>query len=691
MYAPPDLDIPSALRHRLAIGTDAPDDVIDRVAEQFDVDPEELDLSDALDDRERDMVTWPAITDCDRLDRAFATLDHSCIVARQHYACCRTCGTDEIHQDVARLRYHRRRVDGYAFYHQQDTDHAIVDGVLHVRFDGSPEHPAGEIGERVVAALRAEGLDATWDRDPEHTIQVAMRWQRRRPIAGVGPAVPSVDRLVSAWCEALQRAVRSELASTRTALIAHALEAHAPAATAAWIEIADDPILRAWFACKRSDWEAWREAWRRAPYDETLVELIARFGIADPIVRELAIGKCIQLADDLGGSVAPAWVYASDPRNAEQGQRLRELLECDSAGSRHQHHELGIRAALWASGDEPQLDRILADYQAATVVTWNATPTLFRAARSANDVHRLYATTRALGPAVEQLLALQRVDEAQALARAHLTDGFAAVEAGWLAGLPRDELRAALFAKDQDFDEAYTLGLLTDGEREHANVLTAVLADDPVRAIDELLAKIAATIVETNRESRERYLAGGLPDRPARSAHIVEGALAAWTPDLDRQAQIRIRRHAKTLLDQAAHVIRAGRPAEGRELLDRALAPLRTAYGLRVYGLEDRIVIAWAELGITELHELSPDDTDEEVMPLLSPQAVDAHVRALHPKKPELARARLGAAISRANTAAELTALLPALLVIAPNSVEELRAAIVQADDFLATFRLAAN
>jgi len=32
---------------------------------------------------------WPSVTDCDRLDRAFADLNGRGIVARQNFACCK--------------------------------------------------------------------------------------------------------------------------------------------------------------------------------------------------------------------------------------------------------------------------------------------------------------------------------------------------------------------------------------------------------------------------------------------------------------------------------------------------------------------------------------------------------------------------------------------------------------------------
>src|SRR5262245_52096784 len=37
-----------------------------------------------------EQASWPATTDCDRLDAAFAALDGIGVVARQHFSCCAT-------------------------------------------------------------------------------------------------------------------------------------------------------------------------------------------------------------------------------------------------------------------------------------------------------------------------------------------------------------------------------------------------------------------------------------------------------------------------------------------------------------------------------------------------------------------------------------------------------------------------
>src|SRR5690242_7887187 len=43
---------------------------------------------------------WPAVTDCDRLDAAFAELEKAGIIARQNFSCCGTCGVGEIADEM---------------------------------------------------------------------------------------------------------------------------------------------------------------------------------------------------------------------------------------------------------------------------------------------------------------------------------------------------------------------------------------------------------------------------------------------------------------------------------------------------------------------------------------------------------------------------------------------------------------
>jgi hypothetical protein len=75
-----------------------------------------------------------------------------------------------------------RQVDGYVFYHMQDTEGACAGGHLYLAYGATSDDPgqARRVGERVVEALRRAGLTAEWDGDPSRRIGVRLEWRRRR-------------------------------------------------------------------------------------------------------------------------------------------------------------------------------------------------------------------------------------------------------------------------------------------------------------------------------------------------------------------------------------------------------------------------------------------------------------------------------------------------------------------------------
>jgi hypothetical protein len=129
-----------------------------------------------------EQATWPPTTDCDRLEAAFAALDANGIVARQHFSCCGTCGATEIHDEMDRVAKDGHPVRGYTFFHVQDTEHAVDGDGLFLSY-GSVDHDkeaAVAIGHEVVAALREQGLEPTWNGRHANRIGLPIVWQRRR-------------------------------------------------------------------------------------------------------------------------------------------------------------------------------------------------------------------------------------------------------------------------------------------------------------------------------------------------------------------------------------------------------------------------------------------------------------------------------------------------------------------------------
>jgi len=124
---------------------------------------------------------WPAVTDCDRLDQAFADLDRSGIVARQNFTCCQNCGHAEIGEEIDTAEQAGTDVIGYAFFHLQNTGAAVETGNLYLYYgamaDG--EDAAVRIGRAIVEALEQRGLRVDWNGERSTAIRVKLQWRRR--------------------------------------------------------------------------------------------------------------------------------------------------------------------------------------------------------------------------------------------------------------------------------------------------------------------------------------------------------------------------------------------------------------------------------------------------------------------------------------------------------------------------------
>ena len=139
-------------------------------------------------DHARQEATWPEVTDCDHLDRALDAMERDGILARENFACCMSCGTHEIQDDVANARSTGHAVRGYVFYHQQDTEWVVDTGCLYLAFGATNPLPAGvtyddatiAVGRGICAALEAEGLHVAWDGSPSQRIAVTLVWRSRR-------------------------------------------------------------------------------------------------------------------------------------------------------------------------------------------------------------------------------------------------------------------------------------------------------------------------------------------------------------------------------------------------------------------------------------------------------------------------------------------------------------------------------
>lgn len=135
-----------------------------------------------------EQADWPAVTDCDRLDRAFAELSEVGIVSRQNFSCCDNCGCHEIRDEMDGQAARGGPVRGYAFYPRDETRTAAAGGGLRLSFGAveDEEVDAAAIGYEIVGALRRHGLRAEWSGDRGRRIAVRLDWKRRLPAGDAG-------------------------------------------------------------------------------------------------------------------------------------------------------------------------------------------------------------------------------------------------------------------------------------------------------------------------------------------------------------------------------------------------------------------------------------------------------------------------------------------------------------------------
>jgi hypothetical protein len=123
-----------------------------------------------------DAVTFKA-----KLTKAFRSLRRQGFIARQNFLCCQTCAGYEATQIAERMTLLGKKVEGCVFYHQQDARQFNEDGTLYLAYGDLKSSKLGkigrltkEVGEMVVAALRAEGLEPEWDGDPDRRIFLSL-------------------------------------------------------------------------------------------------------------------------------------------------------------------------------------------------------------------------------------------------------------------------------------------------------------------------------------------------------------------------------------------------------------------------------------------------------------------------------------------------------------------------------------
>ncbi len=126
--------------------------------------------------------SWPAETDCDRLDQVFTALDAAGICSLQNAGYTMSDG----HSDIGEKLDERgmKNFHGYCFYHGQDLERAVNGEGLMLAFGDLKADPANKtkVGHEICAIVEKAGFKTDWNGDPETRITIPkLDWKRRNP------------------------------------------------------------------------------------------------------------------------------------------------------------------------------------------------------------------------------------------------------------------------------------------------------------------------------------------------------------------------------------------------------------------------------------------------------------------------------------------------------------------------------
>jgi len=131
-----------------------------------------------------DSKTWQSPTTSQKLTKAFNQLCDMNIIALHFAGYTTSDGEYEVAEVERKLRKKGVKPDGYCFYHEQDLSRAI-DGDkpnLYLAFNkcnNNDEALTIEIGKKIVAVLKENGLEVNWEESSTKKIQIInFRWQQ---------------------------------------------------------------------------------------------------------------------------------------------------------------------------------------------------------------------------------------------------------------------------------------------------------------------------------------------------------------------------------------------------------------------------------------------------------------------------------------------------------------------------------
>jgi hypothetical protein len=126
--------------------------------------------------------SWPEVTDCDRLDRAFAALRARGILAIHDAGMTPSEGIEEMSSQYSAAGGAASGIVGYCFYDRQEMERALKYHKFYVDYGdiGGDDRRGVEVGKRIRRELETAELQVTWTGSIRDRLKLTdFHWQRR--------------------------------------------------------------------------------------------------------------------------------------------------------------------------------------------------------------------------------------------------------------------------------------------------------------------------------------------------------------------------------------------------------------------------------------------------------------------------------------------------------------------------------
>jgi len=130
--------------------------------------------------KEKEKNTWAKVTDCDKLDDVFESLNNNGIVALQNTGITMSDGHDDIGEALEERG--KDGIIGYCFYHGQDLERAVAGQGILLAFGDLKDTPEGKtkVAKLICTTIAENNLTCKWNGNPESRIAISsFNWQRR--------------------------------------------------------------------------------------------------------------------------------------------------------------------------------------------------------------------------------------------------------------------------------------------------------------------------------------------------------------------------------------------------------------------------------------------------------------------------------------------------------------------------------